>query len=156
MQLNLLGHNAPLNCGVEFSMHSPVSPVRSRPSHSVLFLSLLNEHHAMAIWVRNQLWSREGWEHSTIALDPLSNDNCWSADILYVDTHAYTNSVQEAWICRHSSPEDMESKVLPHFCKLCFRKCSHVLLRISYGTTLSVSLPTSNWTKKFRAKMFFQ
>ena len=40
MQLNLLGHHAPLNYGLEFSMHNSVSLVRSRPSHA----GLLREH----------------------------------------------------------------------------------------------------------------
>lgn len=44
MQLNLLGHRAPLNCGMEFSMRSPVSPVRRRPAHAGLLVSLLSEH----------------------------------------------------------------------------------------------------------------
>ena len=40
------------------------------------------------------------------------------------------------------------------FCKHHFPECFLVLLRISYGINLSVSLDPSNWTKKFRAKVF--
>lgn len=156
MQLNLLGHNAPLNCGVEFSMHSPVSPVRSRPSRPVLYPCWVHVH-TFTILVKNKLWSGMGWEHFTMAL------------------HAY---IWQQWLKHYSHPcgllcvyqlymkgPDLQTFFLLKtlkagfcviVCKLCFPACFLALLRISYGITLSVSLDLSNWTKKFRAKMFFE
>lgn len=69
MQLNLLGHNAPLNGGMEFSMHSPVSLVGSRPSHWVLFVPLLSEQPCLSHFGSETALIRGGLGDFTVALE---------------------------------------------------------------------------------------
>lgn len=108
--------------------------------------------HALAVLVKNQLWLRVGWG---ISPWPLMLIDGWSTDIhpcglpCIYQLYMRGLNLQTFFLLK-----TLKAKLCIIVYKLHFPECFLILLRITYGITLSASLDPSHWTKKFRAEMF--